>query len=164
MGLLQDLFYAGGVLPDSQDNRNLYKALPGGKVSSLALASYDYRPNYFIEEHFEVQAKAMCAFITERKPTFDTIDLIIQQITQKNTMQVWYLPTPKEKYKDAIVNGHRLYEADIEQFCGYIAAFCAENKIYWDDSKFPKYAASNSYIGSALLHYGCMLSQKGQGF
>lgn len=141
-GFLVDLFWQGGLIKpgDTSIGSSLGNRWTG-------LSSYSVRG----------AIKTVCDEITLRSFDFFNVDTALNQLAD---CKFFVDPTAYGRVK-----GARMVKRTPEQLAGFIANFCAEQGIYWDDVNTHKTVQEmdqykKTLLGGAVWEYDCFLSQQ----
>jgi hypothetical protein len=141
-GFLLDLFWQGGIIQvgDTSIGKNLAHRW-------TSLSSYSLRTDINV----------VCTELLQRNFDFFNVDKALVKLADA---KFFVDPTAYGRVK-----GARMVRRPADTIAGYIADFCAENGIYWDDVNTNKTTAEmdqykQSTIGGKLWDFECFLSQQ----
>lgn len=141
-GFLLDLFWQGGLIQpgDTSIGQNLSRRWTGMSAYSL-------------KNHI----KAICTEITHRNFDFFTVESALTALADAK-----FFVDPKAFGR---VRGARMVKRSADTIAGYIADFCAEQGIYWDDVNTNKTVNEmdqyrQTTLGGKLWNFECFLSQQ----
>lgn len=138
-GFLLDVFYAGGLIKDGETsvgNNIRYRSMPINYYSKGA-------------------ATTLCNELKFRAFDFFNVDKALNDLSTRK----FYADSTKTSR-----GGSRMIQRSKELLAAYVADFCKDNQIYWDDihtnkTTYEMDAYKKTVIGGALWDFGCMLSQ-----
>ncbi len=141
-GFLLDLFWQGGLIQ------------PGDTSIGNNLA---HRWTGFTNYSKRADVRTVCTEILQRNFDFFNVDKAIVSLAD---CKFFVDPTAYGR-----VRGARMVKRAPDTICGYIADFCAENGIYWDDVNTNKTVQEmdqykQTTIGGKLWDFECFLSQQ----
>lgn len=141
-GFLLDLFWQGGLIKpgDTSIGSNLSNRWSG-------LTNYGLRG----------PIKTVCDEVVQRNFDFFNVDTALNQLADS---KFFVDPTAYGR-----VRGARMVKRSADLIAGYIANFCAEQGIYWDDVNTHKTVQEmdqykKTLLGGAVWDYECFLSQQ----
>lgn len=141
-GFLLDLFWQGGLIKPGDTSI-------GSSLSNrwTGLTNYGVRGSI----------KAVCDEVVQRNFDFFNVDAALNQLAD---CKFFVDPTAFGR-----VRGARMVKRSADLIAGYIANFCAEQGIYWDDVNTHKTVQEmdqykKTLLGGAVWEYECFLSQQ----
>lgn len=140
-GFLTDLFYAGGII-DKGTWLAIYAKYSINPYQQEWYDTYIVGPN-------KRQSEIVCNEILQRNFNFTDVDSALSSLSQK--------------YFKAFATSGKAERKKANILAKYIANFCAETDIIWDDTDKTTYEIDQykkSLFGSTLYEFNCYLSQK----
>jgi hypothetical protein len=141
-GFLLDLFWQGGLIK------------PGDTSIGSSLGNrWTGLTNYGVRGSI----KTVCDEVVQRNFDFFNVDAALNQLAD---CKFFVDPTAYGR-----VRGARMVKRSADLIAGYIANFCAEQGIYWDDVNTHKTVQEmdqykKTLLGGAVWEYECFLSQQ----